>query len=150
MSEKPSPDLPELKFLTDIEKFFCYCRSWWDGAGADLVIWWQTPDGCFRKVMKTGETIEKKVPSLISLDQISEKNLNEIIKKFKDLGLADLKTEYHPSILTHYDAWFGIRDNTMVTSHWVMAAGGRHTAEQGYELTKTVIDNCPELSFAEE
>lgn len=136
-----------LAHLTTAVSFYCYARTWWDGAGVDAASWWKDASGCVRhQVLITGETWIPTVPREVLNETVSSDMLDSVLGQFEKLGGGELKSQYTRSACINYDAWFGAKREGQQDPHWILIVGGFPDDPRALALQRDVLDRCPMLS----
>jgi hypothetical protein len=112
----------------------------------DTVAWWRDADGCWRRVISSGEQSHPKVPMPEHTETVSKENVDSIVEQLMRLGICSLPSQEKRLIYTHFDDWFGVKALDMSEPHWVKVCGGKHADPRGEALLDAVFAQCPEVA----
>jgi hypothetical protein len=140
----PDTLLKGLPPLSTAESYFCFLRSWWDGAGVDAVAWWSDSSGCFKRLIRTGETTTPKT-SIIDEVPIELDALQKLLCEVEELGLLALPQQAERIIYSHCDDWYGFKRASSDERHWLQVKGGKHADPKALHLLNKVFQLAPQL-----
>lgn len=136
----PYPDKP-----TDAVEYIYFWRCWGDGTGNDVAIWSRLPDGsCQYGCYVTGETTVSVPMRILAERPIVQKKFAAITQTAVKLGIAEIPSQAHSIVLTHYDDICGIclRDGTQ---HQYFVRCGRHIDPRDSQVKKHLLSYSREL-----
>jgi hypothetical protein len=141
----PDALLKGLPSLSTAESYFCFVRSWWDGAGVDAVAWWSDSSGFFQRLIKTGETTTPKSPSFEEVVAIEPSDLQKLLYEVEELGLLSLPQQTERIIYSHCDDWYGLKRGSAEIAHWLQVRGGKHADSKALLLLTKVFQLAPQM-----
>jgi len=133
-------------FLEKADAFFCFIRSWWDGAGIDAALWWKDSTGCHRRVIKTGETAEPKPPLSDKQTEISGDQLAHLLEEVERAGLTAIAQLPRPIVIgSQSDDRLGLKTGPHQPAHWLDIAGSVHDDPRQGRVLEVVFSLVPQL-----
>jgi hypothetical protein len=143
---KPADELLQKLYpMLASDTYFCYLRSWWEGAGIDAVIWRRSGEQCFLRIIKTGETATECSPVLDEESQIDIEEFDQVRDIFFKSELWIIPQQKERIIYSNYDSWFGLKDSSDELEYWLQIKGGKPTDPRAIDLLSMTLDRVPEL-----
>jgi hypothetical protein len=139
------PDNPYLAFLEQAEEFFCYVRSWWDGAAVDAACWWRDTDDptVHHRLILSGESWEPIAPRVVKDSKSTVKVLADLLRAFEGAGL---ESEPVPFVMSNADVWYGSKTRSQAAARWVFIRCGIHSnTDAQMELLAKIHQYCPRI-----
>ncbi len=134
-----------LEFLQAAKMFFVFGRSWWNGSGYDVAVWWIDDLGGHRNVYWTGEVLSPTESELINSADISTDEVLSVFRALAATGIDKVKSQPFSHVTTHFDDYYGIKWTENANTIWIEVAGGIHKDPRAIDALVCVGNLCPKI-----
>jgi hypothetical protein len=143
----PDKIISQIPWIQDADAYFCFIRSWWDGAGIDAAIWCKHETKYYLRIIKTGETVVRKPPVFDESVPISAEDFNQVQNYALGNNFESINSQLQRITYTNYDSWYGLKTNFPGIEHWIFVRGSKHADKRVMDLLYMVLDKAPKLYF---